>query len=149
MLNTTWLGRNRSKSEGSPSVLTSCSKSARAAPVAKNDHESCCDATLAVKQREIRGRESEKQRLLDLYQAGTIEVKEIEVRLAGLRAKIKRLIDECTLVCSILGCRIRTFVEGRHVPRFWYLNFNRRIELGYGPQAIAGPNAGWPPWGKN
>jgi len=29
-------------------------------------------------------------------------VKEIEVRLAGLRAKIKRLIDECTLVCSIL-----------------------------------------------
>jgi site-specific DNA recombinase len=53
---------------------------------------------LAKKRREIKQQELEKTRLLDLYQTGHVELAEIEPRLKGLRSKIKKLHDECTLV---------------------------------------------------
>ena len=53
---------------------------------------------LAKKKREIKQRELEKERLLDLYQTGQVGLKEIELRLKSLRAKITKLHTECALV---------------------------------------------------
>jgi site-specific DNA recombinase len=53
---------------------------------------------LAKKKREIKQRELEKERLLDLYQTGQVGLQEIEPRLKSLRAKLKKLADEWTLV---------------------------------------------------
>jgi site-specific DNA recombinase len=55
-------------------------------------------ALLAKKKRESKQRELEKERLLDLYQTGQVGLKEIELRLKSLRAKVKTLHDECALV---------------------------------------------------
>ena len=55
-------------------------------------------ALLAKKKREIKQRELEKERLLDLYQTGQVGLKEIELRLKSLRAKLTKLHDECALV---------------------------------------------------
>ena len=51
-------------------------------------------ALLAKKKREIKQRELEKERLLDLYQTGQLGLKEIELRLKSIRAKLKKLHDE-------------------------------------------------------
>jgi hypothetical protein len=53
---------------------------------------------LAKKKREIKQRELAKERLLDLYQTGQVDLKEIEPRLKSLRAKITKLHEEWTLV---------------------------------------------------
>ena len=53
---------------------------------------------LAKKKREIKQRDLEKERLLDLYQTGQVGLKEIELRLKSLRAKITKLHAECALV---------------------------------------------------
>ncbi len=53
---------------------------------------------LAQKRREIKQQESEKARLLDLYQAGHLELAELEPRLKSLRTKLKKLEDECAQV---------------------------------------------------
>jgi hypothetical protein len=53
---------------------------------------------LTQKKREIKQRELEKERLLDLYQTGQVGLKEIELRLKSLRAKITKLQNECALV---------------------------------------------------
>ena len=50
------------------------------------------------KKREIKPQASEKTRWLALYQSGHIELAEIEPRLQGLRAKIKKLHEEGALV---------------------------------------------------
>jgi len=55
-------------------------------------------ALLAKKKREIKQRELEKERLLDLYQTGQVGLKEIELRLKSIRAKLTKLHDECALV---------------------------------------------------
>jgi hypothetical protein len=55
-------------------------------------------ALLAKKTRELKQQEVEKERLLDLYQTGHVGLLEIEPRLKGIRAKIKKLHDECALV---------------------------------------------------
>ncbi len=55
-------------------------------------------ALLAKKKREIKQRELEKERLLDLYQTGQVGLTEIELRLKSIRAKLKKLHDECALV---------------------------------------------------
>jgi hypothetical protein len=58
------------------------------------------DATilLAKKRRESTQQELEKERLLDLYQSGQVELTELEPRLKTIRTKIKKLQDECALV---------------------------------------------------
>jgi site-specific DNA recombinase len=53
---------------------------------------------LAQKRREIKQQETEKGRLLDLYQAGHLEPAELEPRLKSLRTKLKKLHDECAQV---------------------------------------------------
>ncbi len=55
-------------------------------------------ALLAKKKRELKQQEVEKERLLDLYQTGHVGLPEIEPRLKSIRAKIKKLHDECALV---------------------------------------------------
>jgi len=55
-------------------------------------------ALLAKKKRELKQQEVEKERLLDLYQTGHVGLPEIEPRLKGIRAKVKKLHDECALV---------------------------------------------------
>ena len=52
-------------------------------------------ALLAKKKRELKQQEVEKERLLDLYQTGHVGLPEIEPRLKSIRAKIKKLHDEC------------------------------------------------------
>ncbi len=60
---------------------------------------------ILTKQKKIEANhlESEKERLLDLYQAGSISLKEIEVRLAKIRAKIKNNDDEQKLLQIKIG----------------------------------------------
>jgi len=53
---------------------------------------------LTKKKREVKQRELEKERLLDLYQTGQVGLKENEFRLKSIRAKITKLHDECALV---------------------------------------------------
>jgi site-specific DNA recombinase len=53
---------------------------------------------LAKKKRELKQQELEKERLLDLYQTGHVGLTEIEPRLKTIRAKVKKLHDECALV---------------------------------------------------
>ena len=53
---------------------------------------------LAKKKREIKHQDREKERLLDLYQTGHVELAEIEPRLKSLRTKMKKLHEECQLV---------------------------------------------------
>jgi hypothetical protein len=53
---------------------------------------------LNKKQKEIRHQQHEMERLLDLYQSGTLEKHEIEERLKVIRSKIKQLQDECMLL---------------------------------------------------
>lgn len=55
-------------------------------------------ARLAGKTREIKQQGLEKERLLALYQTGQVGLKEIELRLKSLRAKITKLYDEGALV---------------------------------------------------
>ncbi|MEW6735242.1 MAG: hypothetical protein AB1489_28380, partial [Acidobacteriota bacterium] len=53
---------------------------------------------LDKKSKEIKQQEIEKQRLLDLYQSGQIQLSEIEHRLKSIRSKIKKLQDEAALI---------------------------------------------------
>jgi site-specific DNA recombinase len=53
---------------------------------------------LTKKRRESKQQEIEKERLLDLYQRGQVELAEIEPRLKTIRTKIKKLQDESALV---------------------------------------------------
>ena len=55
-------------------------------------------ALLTQKKRETKQRELEKERLLDLYQTGQVGLKEIELRLKSLRAKLKKLHAEWALI---------------------------------------------------
>jgi site-specific DNA recombinase len=64
----------------------------------KQRQQSDIKELVAKKKREIKQRELEKERLLDLYQTGHVGLPEIEPRLKTIRAKIKKLHDECTLV---------------------------------------------------
>ena len=48
------------------------------------------------KAQEARQQEVEKQRLLDLYQVGTLSLDEIQDRLQGIRAKLKKIDEERT-----------------------------------------------------
>ena len=64
----------------------------------KHRQQSEAAVVLAKKRRERKQQEMEKERLLDLYQSGQVELVEIEPRLKTIRAKIKRLHDECALV---------------------------------------------------
>jgi site-specific DNA recombinase len=64
----------------------------------KPRHQQDVKELLARKKREIEQRELEKERLLDLYQTGQVGLKEIELRLKSLRAKITQLYDECAPV---------------------------------------------------
>jgi site-specific DNA recombinase len=52
------------------------------------------EAIANEKDKEMRRLEHEKQRLLDLYQAGSIPLKDIETRLAKIRTRIKNAEDE-------------------------------------------------------
>ena len=52
------------------------------------------EAILREKSREIRRHEQGKERLLDLYQGGFVQMNEIETRLATIRHKIKEAEDE-------------------------------------------------------
>jgi site-specific DNA recombinase len=52
------------------------------------------EALLRKKQKESRQQENEKQRLLDLYQAGSISLEEIAPRLQDIRARIKSIEGE-------------------------------------------------------
>jgi site-specific DNA recombinase len=64
----------------------------------KQRQSSEATALLAKKKRELTQQEVEKERLLDLYQTGHVGLTEIEPRLKSLRAKLKKLHDECALV---------------------------------------------------
>jgi site-specific DNA recombinase len=64
----------------------------------KQRKDSTYELILSKKKREIRSRESEKERLLDLYQSGSIQMDEVQTRLDAIRAKIKRLSGECDLI---------------------------------------------------
>jgi hypothetical protein len=64
----------------------------------KQPQSSEVTALLAKKKRELKQQEVEKERLLDLYQTAHVGLPEIEPRLKGIRAKIKKLHDECALV---------------------------------------------------
>jgi site-specific DNA recombinase len=55
-------------------------------------------AMAAKKRKEIKLQEREKERLLDLYQTGLVELSEIEERLKEIRARIKRLGEESRLL---------------------------------------------------
>ena len=52
------------------------------------------EALLRKKQKESRQQEGEKQRLLDLYQAGSISLEEIAPRLQDIRVRIKSIEGE-------------------------------------------------------
>jgi site-specific DNA recombinase len=64
----------------------------------KHRQQSEATVVLAKKRRESKQQELEKERLLDLYQRGQVELVEIEPRLKTIRAKIKKLRDEYALV---------------------------------------------------
>ena len=64
----------------------------------KPQQQLAAKALLAQKRREIKQQETEKGRLLDLYQTGSLELAELEPRLKSLRTKLKKLQDECTQV---------------------------------------------------
>lgn len=57
-------------------------------------------AVINTKEKELRRLEHEKQRLLDLYQMGSISLGDIEMRLAKLRARIKGADDERKMVIA-------------------------------------------------
>lgn len=64
----------------------------------KQRQSSDVEALRVKKKREIKQRELEKERLLDLYQTGQVGRKEIERRLKSIRAQIKKFHDEWALV---------------------------------------------------
>src|SRR5262249_2079264 len=96
-------------------------------------------ALLAKKKQELKQQEVEKERLLDLYETGHVGLPEIEPRLKGMRAKIKKLHEECPLVekgakeephrlqlieqVAVFAQRMNTnlstlgFAEGKHLVR--------------------------------
>ena len=57
-------------------------------------HSTLVEALLRKKQKESRQQEGEKQRLLDLYQAGSISLEEIAPRLQDIRTRIKSIEGE-------------------------------------------------------
>jgi hypothetical protein len=56
------------------------------------------ESMIAKKKKEARRLEQEKERLLDLYQGGSITKNEIEFRIERLRARIKKSEDEQALI---------------------------------------------------
>ncbi len=64
----------------------------------KQRQQSDVTELLAKKKREIKHQDQEKERLLDLYQTGHVSLPEIESRLKSIRARLKKLHEECTLV---------------------------------------------------
>ena len=66
-----------------------------------NDQKNCQDSFRALirgKEQELRRIEHEKERLLDVYQAGALKLSEIESRLKKLRLKIKSIEGEKLLL---------------------------------------------------
>ncbi len=55
---------------------------------------------ISSKKKDIRCKESEKQRLLDLYQTGVIDLSDIDIRLKEIRAKIKKLESEYAMITA-------------------------------------------------
>jgi site-specific DNA recombinase len=53
---------------------------------------------LSKKQQEIRQQEGQKQRLLDLYQAGSISLEDIQTRLEQIRGRIQQIQQEWKLL---------------------------------------------------
>lgn len=56
------------------------------------------EALLAKKEKELRNQEYEKQRLLDLYQTGSLTLDEIQARLELLRGRIGKIQQEYSLL---------------------------------------------------
>ncbi|MBK7963767.1 MAG: recombinase zinc beta ribbon domain-containing protein [Bdellovibrionales bacterium] len=80
---------------------------------AKKKEDSNYETLLSKKKKEIRMQEQQKERLLDLYQVGTLNLAEVEERLKTLRLRITKLNNECPFesrgknksnsVCSLLN----------------------------------------------
>ena len=64
----------------------------------KHRQQSEAAVLLAKKRRESKQQELEKERLLDLYQRGHVELAEIEPRFKTIRAKLKKLHEQYALV---------------------------------------------------
>ena len=65
---------------------------------AKKKEDSNYETLLSKKKKEIRMQEQQKERLLDLYQVGTLNLAEVEERLKTLRLRITKLNNECALL---------------------------------------------------
>jgi site-specific DNA recombinase len=65
---------------------------------AKQKQRLSLEQLLTKKQQEIRRQEVQKQRLLDLYQAGSISLEEIQARLEQIRARIQQIQQEYKLL---------------------------------------------------
>jgi hypothetical protein len=64
----------------------------------KKNRKLSLDALLAKKTKERKQQDVEKQRLLDLYQAGDIALEEIKERLKSIRTRIKKIEGERALL---------------------------------------------------
>ena len=60
----------------------------------QDGHSQSLEKLIIKKDQEIRQADNEKERLLDLYQNGVLDLAEIESRLGKLRGKVKRLVQE-------------------------------------------------------
>ena len=60
----------------------------------QENHKQSLEKLILKKTQEIRQTGKEKERLLDLYQSGVLELSEIESRLVTLRGKVKLLMNE-------------------------------------------------------
>ncbi len=65
---------------------------------AKKKSRLSLEGLLSKKAKERRQQQVEKQRLLDLYQAGSISLEEISQRLTGIRAKLNKIAEEHSLL---------------------------------------------------
>ena len=65
---------------------------------AKHNQQFALETLLKKKAQEIRHQEMQKQRLLDLYQAGSIRLEEIQKRLEQIRAQIQQIEEESQLL---------------------------------------------------
>ena len=64
----------------------------------KQRQQSDATVILAKKRQEGKQREFEKERVLDLYQTGQVQLSELEPRLKSIRAQLTKLHEECALV---------------------------------------------------
>jgi site-specific DNA recombinase len=64
----------------------------------KKNQRLSLETMIEKKQKELRNQDLQKERLLDLYQNGTLSLKEIEARLASIRAKMTTIEQEKTFL---------------------------------------------------